>query len=175
MRRTSVTRLPTRTSACFGRSIRQRSFARSRLSAQVRWAVDPPLVRPARMSREDQYASEGLLHVQERNTRWTAGDMRAAWGENRDPRAVLRTGARHAVLRLDRRPPVVDRASRRCRAACERAPRRCDGSVVGTGFVSHAEGAFPIWPWPRWLFRLLAVAIVSALLAAALALGRRGD
>ena len=26
--------------------------------------------------------SEGLLHVQERNRRWEAGDIRAAWSEN---------------------------------------------------------------------------------------------
>ena len=38
--------------------------------------------RPRSRSREDQYMSEGLLHAQERNRRWEAGEIRAAWSEN---------------------------------------------------------------------------------------------
>ena len=43
---------------------------------------DHPIERPRSRSRGDQYMSEGLLHVQERNRRWEAGDMSAAWSEN---------------------------------------------------------------------------------------------
>ena len=46
------------------------------------WNVNPPIERPRSRSREDQYMSEGLLHVQERNRRWEVGDIRAAWSEN---------------------------------------------------------------------------------------------
>ena len=46
------------------------------------WKDHPPIERPRSRSREDQYMSEGLLHVQERNRRWEAGDMSAAWSEN---------------------------------------------------------------------------------------------
>jgi hypothetical protein len=46
------------------------------------WKANPPVDRPRSRSREDQYMSEGLLHVQERNRRWDAGDVRGAWSEN---------------------------------------------------------------------------------------------
>jgi len=48
----------------------------------VLWKDHAPIERPRSRSREDQYMSEGLLHVQERNRRWEAGDMRGAWFEN---------------------------------------------------------------------------------------------
>ena len=47
------------------------------------WKEHPPLERPRSRSREDQYMSEALLHVTERNRKWEAADMRAAWAENR--------------------------------------------------------------------------------------------
>jgi hypothetical protein len=46
-----------------------------------RWAVDPPIVL-RRLSREDQYLSEGLWHVQRRNMAWDGGDLSTAWREN---------------------------------------------------------------------------------------------
>jgi VanZ family protein len=46
-----------------------------------RWKTAPP-VGIRRLSREDQYLDEGLWHVRERNRRWDAGDVRAAWHEN---------------------------------------------------------------------------------------------
>jgi hypothetical protein len=46
-----------------------------------RWAVDPPVVL-RRLSREDQYLSEGLWHVQRRNAAWDAGELATAWREN---------------------------------------------------------------------------------------------
>jgi hypothetical protein len=46
-----------------------------------RWAVDPPVVL-RRLSREDQYLSEGLWHVQQRNAAWDAGELAVAWREN---------------------------------------------------------------------------------------------
>ncbi len=48
----------------------------------VRWKEDPPVARPASLSREDQYQNEGHLHVRERNRLWDAGDIRGAWQEN---------------------------------------------------------------------------------------------
>jgi len=47
-----------------------------------RWRVRPPLAQ-RRLSREDQYLSEGLWHVQRRNQAWGAGDVSTAWRENR--------------------------------------------------------------------------------------------
>ena len=46
-----------------------------------RWRRDPP-VGIRRFSREDQYLDEGLWHVRERNRRWDAGEITAAWHEN---------------------------------------------------------------------------------------------
>jgi len=48
-----------------------------------RWKTDPPPMTLRRLSREDQYLSEGLAHVRWRNRRWDAGDVRGAWMENR--------------------------------------------------------------------------------------------
>ncbi len=47
-----------------------------------RWRGQPPLVQ-RRLSREDQYLSEGRFHVQWRNRMWTEGNVIAAWQENR--------------------------------------------------------------------------------------------
>jgi hypothetical protein len=48
----------------------------------VRWRNDPP-VSQRRVSREDQYLAEALWHVRRRNELWDAGDLPAAWRENR--------------------------------------------------------------------------------------------
>jgi hypothetical protein len=47
----------------------------------AQWQTSPPVVIH-RLSREDQYLSEGLWHVQRRNEAWTNGDIAAAWREN---------------------------------------------------------------------------------------------
>jgi hypothetical protein len=47
----------------------------------TRWRTDPPVV-VARYSREDQYLSEGLWHVQRRNEAWAQGNIAEAWREN---------------------------------------------------------------------------------------------
>jgi len=46
-----------------------------------RWRRDPP-VAIHRFGREDQYLSEGLWHVQRRNTAWEKDDLARAWREN---------------------------------------------------------------------------------------------
>ena len=47
----------------------------------ARWREAPP-VSLRRISREDQYLSEGLWHVQRRNEAWANGDIASAWREN---------------------------------------------------------------------------------------------
>ena len=47
-----------------------------------RWRARPPRVQ-SRLSREDQYLTEGLWHVQRRNQALSAGDLPDAWRENR--------------------------------------------------------------------------------------------
>ena len=46
-----------------------------------RWSSEPP-IHFRRISREDEYLSEALWHVQERNRAWGAGDVFTAWREN---------------------------------------------------------------------------------------------
>jgi hypothetical protein len=55
------------------------SIGRERLGE---WKTDPPIRRPGRLAREDQYMSEALLHVQLRNRMWSANDFITAWHEN---------------------------------------------------------------------------------------------
>ncbi len=47
------------------------------------WKTNPPPLVLVRVSREDQYLSEGIEHVMHRNELWTAGDVSGAWAENR--------------------------------------------------------------------------------------------
>jgi hypothetical protein len=133
------------------------------------WTAHPPLERPARYSREDQYASEGLWHVQERNTLWSRQTFSASLHENRvleefyapvldAPSYVSRSGHRWA-------PEQVAEAVR----------RSAESSIDARHFVSRAQGEFPIFTWSRWAFRMCAGLIVLALLAAAFVAGRRLD
>lgn len=46
-----------------------------------RWRHDPPVVL-RRVSREDQYLTEGRWRVGRRNEAWNAGDVTTAWHEN---------------------------------------------------------------------------------------------
>lgn len=50
---------------------------------RVQWTATPPPVKLVRLSREDQYLTEGIQHVRERNELWGAGDIHGAWLENR--------------------------------------------------------------------------------------------
>jgi hypothetical protein len=46
-----------------------------------RWAVAPPIAQQM-FAREDQYLTEGLWHVRQRNVAWADGDLSTAWREN---------------------------------------------------------------------------------------------
>jgi hypothetical protein len=135
---------------------------------QARWTASPPLVRPSPISREDQYASEGLLHVQARNQAWAAGEFTTAWHENlileRYFAPVL--DASSYVSRTGHRWPPVQRADaeRRSRAGSEAA---------ASTFVSRAQGEFPIFTWSKALFRTLTYGGALVIAGAGMVLGRR--
>ena len=137
----------------------------------VEWRDQPPIERPRSRSREDQYMSEGLLHVHERNRRWEAADMTAAWSENLILEKYYRASPGHALVHLAHRPPLAGGATRGRRAApgggtfCDRlireSRRRCRGSslhphlvasrVLGSrsaGGVNHPHGMLRVRPWP---------------------------
>jgi hypothetical protein len=119
-----------------------------------RWLTDPPLNIP-RLSREDQYLDEGLWHVRERNRRWDADEITAAWHEN---------------LILERFfAPVLDRPSY-VSANGNRWPAEHRGdaqarAVPDPAFVSQAE-TYPILTWSKPLYWSMVVLAAVTLLVA---------
>ena len=104
---------------------------------------------PSRLSREDQYLTEGLWHVQMRNEAWGAGAIETAWRENRILEKYF-----GPVLTAGHAWPAPQRAD----AASRRGP-----SVSGA-FVSHAE-RYPILTWSKALFAGTVLAAAFFLLA----------
>src|SRR5206468_1616878 len=126
-----------------------------------RWREHPPLVAPL-VSREDQYMSEGIWHVQRRNLAWGAADMFTAVRENRilemfyapvldTPSYVSRTGHRW---------PPEQRAEAERRAGAD--PR---------SYVS-AAAPIPIYIWPRSWFWSLVAALVCGIVTACVRIER---
>jgi VanZ family protein len=131
-------------------------YSRSRLlelqqARAAEWKADPPPVVLVRLSREDQYLTEGVQHVRWRNRLWDQGDIGGAWLENRilekyyEP--VLDTptheGAGH-------RWPAAQRADAQSRGAAASVP-------------SYVSGAYPytLYPWPKpavWLVTVIGTA-----------------
>jgi hypothetical protein len=123
------------------------------LEKREAWRVHPfPLVLQ-RVSREDQYMTEGVTHVQRRNELLAANDARGAWMENLilekyyapvldTPSYVSRTGHRWSS---EQRTSVESRAA------------GADPSYVSTA------NPYPIYSWSRlgfWLASLAAAATV---------------
>jgi VanZ like protein len=100
------------------------------------------------VSREDQYLTEGLWHVQARNEAWTS-DVDTAWREN-----LILEKYFAPVLRGGHAWPAAQRAD----AASRRAPDS------GRRFESRAE-RYPILPWNKPLFVVLVGGLVACLLA----------
>ncbi len=131
------------------------------------WKVSPPLQRPDRRSREDQYMSEGLLHVQERNRQWEAGNVVTAWRENRilekfyapvldTPSYVSPTGHRW---------PDQQRTDAAGRVAAPRQSAQADGyeSMADAG----GEGRHFIRTWPRPVFWTTVALLLCGMLGVA--------
>ncbi len=123
-------------------------FSPERLAAlqderAARWAVSPPPRTLVRLSREDQYLSEGMEHVRERNELWAAGNIRGAWLENRILEKyyapVLRTPAHEGAGHLW--------------ADAQRADAETRASVgAEQGEFSSAAYPYRILPWSKPLF-----------------------
>jgi VanZ family protein len=119
------------------------------------WARRPPAARPPALSREDQYLTEALWHVQARNTAWDAGQATAALGEQQILERYFAS-----VLRLGHDWPAAQRSDAERRAA-----------PAAALYESHAE-RLPIWTWSLRGF-WMAVIVLAIPLAAAGA-GRAG-
>ena len=115
------------------------SLADAARDRDTRWAVAPPLVRPDRLSREDQYTTEGVQHVQARNTAFGAGDAVTAWHENR-----ILEGAFAPVLDT---PSYLSRTGHRWSAAQRADAEARAGAAVLQPFESRAF-PYPLYLWP---------------------------
>jgi hypothetical protein len=124
------------------------------------WKDYPPIERPRSRSREDQYMSEGLLHVQERNRRWEAGDIPAAWSEN----LILE---KYYAPVLDT-PSYISRTGHRWPDAAPSAAARSHESRADA-----AEGRHFIRTWSPVVFWIVVTLAVCGILAVTFALDRR--
>ena len=116
--------------------------------------VAPPIERPPRFSREDQYMTEGLQHVQARNVAWDRGDALTAWREN----AILER-LFGSVLDV---PSYVSKTGHRWSPAQRAdAEQRVAGHIAGP-WVSAAF-PYPIYLWPPWTLWLPALALAALL------------
>jgi VanZ family protein len=123
----------------------------------LRWQTRPP-GRQALLSREDQYLSEALFHVQERND----GNARVAWRENR----ILE---KHYG-------PVLDIRSGPAYAYRWAPEQRTDLGSRATGDGEpYVSGALPIpvLKWPKALFWIFVTALAGALIASCMVVERR--
>jgi VanZ family protein len=132
----------------------------------AQWTAAPPPVTLVRLSREDQFLTEGIQHVRERNKLWNAGNIRGAWLENRilekyyEP--VLDTPTHEGP---GHRWPPEQRADAESRAA----------TGAHEPYVSHAY-PYKILTWPPallWLGIAVACAVTNRCLNASTPKSRR--
>jgi VanZ family protein len=123
------------------------------------WRVEPPLRPPPRVSREDQYMTEGLQHVQERNRAWTRGSALAAWSENR----ILE---KYFAAVLDTPSYVSPTGHRWSDAQQSDAAARASIEREGNPAILYVSAAYPypLFTWPRPLFWVAVSVIVAAIL-----------
>jgi hypothetical protein len=123
----------------------------------ARWTGTPPPTRIVRLSREDQYLTEGIQHVRERNEQWTKGNIGAAWLENR-------------ILEIYF-APVLTTATHEGPAHAWPAEQRADaqGRAGGAGPNEYVSDAYPsrIYEWRRPVFWSVVAALCGAILAIA--------
>jgi hypothetical protein len=105
-----------------------------------RWRRAPPLVQ-RRVSREDQYLSEALWHVERRNRAWAAGDDFAAWREN--------------LILESFYAPVLDHPSYAGPSGLRWPPEQRTQAARRTvrmmgPYESDAE-PYAIYTWPTWI------------------------
>jgi hypothetical protein len=121
----------------------------------VRWRTDPP-AQLHRLSREDQYLSEGLWHVQERNRAWGAGDPFTAWRENRILERFF--------------SPVLDTATYASRVPPRWSPQQHDETAARLGtdpgiYISRAA-PYPIYAWSPVAFWSAVAIVIAAVITA---------
>jgi hypothetical protein len=153
-------------------TFRSRYSARAlaEVSAQraQQWLTRPPPLTVPRVSREDQFLTEGIEHVMERNDLWAEGDAAGAWFENRILEKyfapVVDTPSYHA--KTGSRWPDEQR-----RNAQLAATLAAGASLEPRAFVSRSNPA-PIYTWPKGVYWLTIAVVVGVLLAGSAVLDR---
>ncbi len=126
-----------------------------------RWLTAPPLERPPRMSREDQYMTEGLQHVQARNEAWDRGDVTEAFREN---------------LILERYfAPVLDTPSYVSATGHRWHPDQRADAEVRAGAAPEEPFTSEAYPYPLYYWSPVALWALALSAAAALLLVSRRD
>jgi hypothetical protein len=128
----------------------------------ARWKTAPPIAW-SRLSREDQYFTEGLAHVQRRNETWQDGNVMAA---------------RHENLILEKYyAPVLDTPSYLSATGLRwPAAQRADAEAkVGPGFMIYDSDAldYPVVTWSKRGYWAVVLAVVIVLVRAAFAVDAR--
>ena len=117
-----------------------------------RWKTQPPPLVLQRISREDQYLSEGLAHVRWRNRQWAAGDFVAAWNENLILEKYFAPGTRHTDVRREAGAPMAgENSARTLKRGSHRslAPAPTSVARTRTAFTPGREAysGEPYWCW----------------------------
>jgi VanZ family protein len=130
-----------------------------RVQKAAEWRARPLPLTIQRVSREDQYMTEGVQHVQWRNRKWTEGDVLAAWNENR----ILE---KYFAPVLDT-PSYVSATGHRWpegqRRDAEQRARVVRAAHPGVVYVSQAF-PYPIITWPTHVFWACAGALIAAVI-----------
>jgi VanZ family protein len=121
------------------------------------WQIHPPPLVLQRVSREDQYMTEGVTHVQRRNELLAANDVKGAWMEN------LMLEKYYAPV-LDT-PSYISRTGHRWSAE-QRASISSRAAGTDPSYVSTAN-PYPIVAWSRGLFWFASIATAAAVWVAA--------
>jgi VanZ family protein len=137
----------------FGSRWTREALLREQADTFERWRRSPPPVTLRRLSRENQYLTEGVQHVRERNRLWASGDIRGAWLENRILEAYYE--------------PVLDTPTHEGSGHRWSPEQRADASARAAvdSDRPYVSDAFPYrlyrWPWwLHWLVVLLIAAVV---------------
>jgi hypothetical protein len=138
-------------------------LARLAADREASWRLRPPPLEIPRLSREDQYLTEGIEHVMERNRLWSAGDPAGAWHENRILEKYF--------------APVIDVPSYHSRAG-HRWPdaqqqQASAAAAAGRRAYASRSNPAPVYTWPRVAFWAAVASAVGLMLAAAVRLDRQ--
>lgn len=118
------------------------------------WRTNPPPLVLRRLSREDQYLTEGIQHASHRNKRWAAGDVAGAWQEN----LILE---KYFLPVLDT-PTYAGKSGHRWPPA-QRADAEARRGPPKGAYVSEAY-PYRILTWNKWVFWTVAGGLAGVLL-----------